>query len=231
MSIRKWTFVLGFSLFLTFSFASQVSADDPIYLPLVSNPPPPPGVYLMTNHSYYRSGAYLYVVGEVWNLSGGPVGSQRVNADFYDSQGKLLATDYSYTHLDEAANGVKSCYSILLPEPAGWARYKLSGTYRQVSQDRIPALRVFNHSGSINSNGWYQVIGEVENIDSRRVTFVQPVVTLYDASNTVIDCDFTFVNSNSLNPGQVSAFEETLLSRDDYTDAHHYRIEISGNPQ
>jgi hypothetical protein len=46
----------------------------------------------------------------------------------------------------------------------------------------------------------------------------------------VVGCDFTFVNSTDLNPGQSSAFDMQFVGRN-YNDVASHRIQIDGNVQ
>jgi len=70
----------------------------------------------------------------------------------------------------------------------------------------------------------------VRNDHGTRVDFVSPVGTVYNAAGKVVGCDFTYVNSTDLDPGQSSSFEMTFLGRD-YSDVTSYQLQVDGNPQ
>jgi len=76
--------------------------------------------------------------------------------------------------------------------------------------------------------GWYEIIGLVRNDSDRLVQFVSPVATLYDASGMARDCDFTYVNSTDLDPGQSSSFDMLSTGRD-FSDITSYRIQVDGD--
>lgn len=95
----------------------------------------------------------------------------------------------------------------------------------------FPSLTVLSHSGSPGQIGDYEIIGQVRNDGATQVRFVQPVATLYNASGTVLGCDFTYTSTTDLNPGQTSSFEINVIGRGSYTDVATYRLQVDGNVQ
>lgn len=51
---------------------------------------------------------------------------------------------------------------------------------------------------------------------------------MFNSTGKVIGCDFTYVNSTHLDPGQTSAFDLTFIGRD-YADAATYRVQVDGD--
>jgi hypothetical protein len=117
----------------------------------------------------------------------------------------------------------------LIPEPSGWSYYEFEAPTYDTDGQPLPNLTVFNDSGSYDPTfNWYKIIGQVRNDEVVLVTYVSPVGTIYTSSGTVVGCDFTYVNSTDLNPGQTSSFEMTFYTRD-YSDVTSYRLQVDGN--
>lgn len=211
-----------------------------VYLPYISRQEPPtptpttvpPGVYILSNHSsYVDSIDYLHIVGEVQNNTANHLRFVKITANIFNSSGQLLDTDFTYIYLDNLPAGDRTCFDILLEEPAGWSYYEFEAPTYRTDGEPLPNLTVFNDSGSYNSTfGWYEIIGQVRNDHGTRVEYVSPVGTVYNASGVVVGCNFTYVNSTHLDPGQTSSFEMTFSGRD-YADVTSYRLQVDGNPQ
>ena len=94
-------------------------------------------------------------------------------------------------------------------------------------------MTVYNDNGTYNpDDGSYRILGFVRNDNDVRVRYVRPIATLYNASGTVVECSYTYVNSTHLDPGQSSSFELTFSGwYRDYADVASYRIQVDGNPQ
>jgi hypothetical protein len=190
------------------------------------------GVQILPNHSYYVDSIdYLHIVGEVQNNTGNHLRFVKITADVFSSTGQLLDNDFTYIYLDSLPPGAKTCFMILLPKPAGWSYYQFEAPTFWTDGKLLSNLVVSNDSGSYNSTyGWYEIIGQVRNDHGVRVQYVSPVGTIYDASARVVGCDFTYVNSTHLDPGQTSTFKLTFSGRN-YSDVASYRLQVDGSPQ
>ena len=206
-----------------------------VYLPHVSKEeltPTPLGVHILSNHSsYVDSIDYLHIAGEVQNNTTNHLRFVKITANIFSGSGQLLNTDFTYIYLDNLPASDRTCFHIALEEPAGWSYYEFEAPTYRTDGEPLPNLTVFNDSGSYNSTfGWYEIIGQVHNDQGTRVEFVSPVGTVYNASGVVVGCDFTYVNSTHLDPGQTSSFEMTFSGRD-YADVTSYQLQVDGNPQ
>ncbi|MFQ6058643.1 MAG: FxLYD domain-containing protein [Anaerolineae bacterium] len=191
----------------------------------------PADVYVLSNHSHYVDSInYLHVIGEVYNNTANHLRYVKITANFFNSSEQLVDTGFTYTYLDNLPAGVKTCFHILLAEPAGWSYYEFEAPSYWTDGEPLPNLTVFNDSGSYDPTfGWYEIVGQVRNDHGSRVEYVSPVGTVYNASGTVVGCDFTYVNSTHLDPGQTSSFKMTFGGRD-YADVVSYRLQVDGNP-
>lgn len=191
----------------------------------------PTGVVVLNNHSVYTSSTgSLHVVGEVYNGTNRAIDFVRVSVNlFYGAQ--LVATDYSYTPLDDVLPGSHTCFDILITNPPAYTNYVFEPPTYSSSTATALALTPIGESGSIDSSGDYHILGQVRNDTGRQVDFVQAVGTLYNAGGTVLDCDYDFVNSTNLTPGQTSAFDIEFFSRSSYADVASWQLQIGGNPK
>ncbi len=191
-----------------------------------------PSVNIPANHSsYVDSIDYLHIVGEVQNNTANNLRFVKITANIFGSSGQLLATDFTYIFLENLPAGDRTCFHLLVDEPAGWSHYEFEAPAYWTDGEPLPNLTIFNDSGAYDSTfGWYEIIGQVRNDHGTRVEYVSPVGTLYNAHGTVVGCDFTYVNSTHLDPGQTSSFESIFIGRD-YADVTAYRLQVDGNPQ
>lgn len=186
---------------------------------------------MLTNDSHYvDSVAYLHVVGEVQNNTNRNLRFVKVSAAFYDSNGGLVDTEFTYTSLEILPKHDKTCFHLLLPEPANWSYYEFANVEYRDDAESPPDLAISNHSGSYNSTfGWYKIIGKVTNNEADRLEYVSPVGTVYNNTGTVLGCAFTYVTGTHLDPGQTSTFEMNFVGRD-FKGVKIYRLQADGNP-
>lgn len=191
-----------------------------------------PSVAIYPNHSFYVDSIdYLHIVGEVQNNTSNNLRFVKIAANLFSSSSQLLATDFTYIYLDNLPAGDRTCFHLLVEEPAGWSHYEFEAPTYWTDGEPLPNLTIFNDSGAFDPTfGWYEIIGQVRNDHGTRVEYVSPVGTLYNVHGTVIGCDFTFVNSTHLEPNQTSSFEAIFSGRD-YPDVAAYRLQVDGNPQ
>jgi hypothetical protein len=188
-----------------------------------------PVLGILDNHSTYTTVLdSLYIVGEVQNNSASNIRFVRVNADLFNSNQSLVDTDFGYTYLDVLPPGTKTCFAVLFFDaPEHWSTYRLSGTFL-AGGEYAPNLVLFDVSITEDTFGYPKILGQVRNDGSETARYVQLVATLYNSAGTVIDCDFTYVNSTHLSPGQTSSFEFSYFS--DHTKNYSsYRVQVQGS--
>jgi C1A family cysteine protease len=194
--------------------------------------PPTTGVYVRPNHSFYIDiFGYLNIVGEVENNTAHHLWSVGITANVFNSSGKLLDNGFNYIYLDNLPTGDKTCFCISLEEPTNWSYYEFEPPSYWTDGEPLPNLTVLNDSGYYDPFwGGYEIIGQVRNDHGARVEDIFLVGTLYNASNIVMDCDFTYIDAIYLDPGQASPFEMTFFWRD-YANVTSYRLQVDGSPQ
>lgn len=192
---------------------------------------PPNTVAILPTYTWYKSkySETLYVVGEVQNTTAQAVEYVRIPVNLFDAAGTLVDTDYTYAEIDLIVPGEKACFEIIVFDPPAWSMFQFEPVTFRSTDDALPALSVSDINAGIFRENNYRVLGQVRNHDIQRITYVQPIITLYDAAGMVLDCGSTFVQSTDLNPGQTSAFKLTFYSRTTYNDVATYRIAVDGN--
>jgi hypothetical protein len=174
---------------------------------------------------------YLHIVGEVQNNTGDHIRFVKIIANFFNSNGQLVDTDYTYIYLDNLPAGDKTCFDISLPEPSNWSYYEFEVPTYSTNGEPLPNFTVLNDSGSYEAtDGSYKVIGQVRNDHGLRVENADTVITLYDGDGTTVGCGLTSVNNTRLNPDETSSFERRFFDRD-YSDVASHRIQVDGNVQ
>lgn len=185
---------------------------------------------ILPNHtSYVDSIDYFNIVGEIRNNTTHHLRFVKINANLFNSNGRLIDTDFTYIWLDNLPPGEKTCFELSFSNSTGASYYRFESPTYRTDGTPWPNLSIYNHSGSYDSRfGWYEILGFVRNNSNRQVTYVTPVGTVYNGAGKVIGCDFTYVNSTDLAAGQSSAFNLTFLGRD-YSDVASYRLQVDGN--
>lgn len=191
-----------------------------------------PTPVVLANHSFYYFFGDLYVVGEVQNS--GEIGLEWVSvpANLFNGDEQLIDTGTGYAELSVLPPGDKTCFQFWFDVWDGWSHYEFEmPTYYSISSDQLQNMTVHGDNGTYDSGyGWYRVLGFIRNDNETQVEFVKPIVTLYNASGTVIGCGSTFVSSTHLDPAQSSSFELNFTGRD-YIDVASYRVQVDGSLQ
>jgi hypothetical protein len=175
-------------------------------------------VIVLTNSSWGPdAGGFEHIVGEVQNSGTENAEFVEVDFNFYNSSNTLLSTDFTFTDLNVLAPGERSGFTDIFTPPAGYDHYAITGV--QVS----PAVEPVNHNFNTqvtnvftDSGGFQHVVGTVTNNNTTTDTFVEVVFTFRNCSGTVVDTDFTFVNTQNgdLGPSPASASFELIRSSD-----------------
>jgi hypothetical protein len=190
-----------------------------------------PTPVVLPNHSYFTTSYALYVVGEVQTNGDIGLSGIEVIANLFNGDDQLIDTGTDYVALSVLPPGDKTCFRLGFGEWDVWSYYEFEmPTYYSTSDGHLQNMTVHDDNGTYNpDDGSYRILGFVRNDNDFQVTSVQSIFTLYDASGTVVGCDYTYVSSTNLNPGQSSSFEMTFsgYSRD-YADVASYRVQVDG---
>lgn len=210
---------------------SPTPVPTPLYVPTATAPPAPTGVSLAPHtFTFVDSINYLHVVGEVFNNTDSQIKYVKIVANLFDQGGQLVGTDYTYTLLDNVQAHDRTCFHIIMAQPANWTSYQLEAPTYWTSTSARANLAIVGDSGSfVPTFGWYDVIGQVRNDQGSRVQYVSVVGTVYAADGTTTGCDYSYVSSTHLEAGQTSSFKLQFIGRT-YSDVVAYRLQAEGMP-
>ncbi len=169
-------------------------------------------VEVLTHSSYIDSLGWLNVVGEVQNVGDQPVEYVKISATFYDSSNTVVDTSFTFSDLDVILPNRKSPFDILLFDESQISKvdhYELSVSF-STTVSKQQSLRIISHSSYIDTLGWLNIVGEVENSASGGATYVKVIATCYDESGTVINSGFDI--TNDIDGGQKAPFEILIIS-------------------
>lgn len=152
----------------------------------------------------------IYVMGEVYNGSTGPVEFVEITANFYAANGALLATELGSPDITTIAAGADSPFWIILSDPpAGVASVGL--VVSDYSDDPffpvVTGLTITVSDVYTDDSDLMHIIGTVSNSSATSWDYVQPIVALYDEDGLVIETDYTFTEPQTLDPGETGTFE------------------------
>ena len=197
----------------------------PSAIPAVTGlvPNQPSAVEFQGVTAYVTGAGSHHVVGEVINRSGENLRFVEILASFYDGGGQLIATGSTFAEISVIQPGGAAPFRLVtLDPPPSLADYELRSDY--VTSEAGPlGLDVLGHSASVGDNGRYQISGEVRNPHDFVVRFPEIVATFYNPSHQVVRVEVVFAQQETLQPGEVSAFEIVLA--DPPGDLHHYALQ------
>jgi len=219
---------------------TQTATPKPTLTPTPTYTPTPlptrgPGtdVTILSNHSWYEDELFgdTCVVGEVLNNTGYSIPPVEVRIDFYDENGKTVGTGVGFTELSNLPATDKTCFKACLEDAPEWSTYQFQlPIYELIGEPAAEGLTILDHTGAYDpDSGNYSIVGRVLNTGDSRARVVEVIGTLYDASGTVIGCEWQPVDYMHIDPGQVSFFEIAFLDRD-YSDVDSYRLQVYGEP-
>jgi hypothetical protein len=177
----------------------------------------------------YLSYGYLHIVGEVVNETDDWLEYVKVVATYYDADGKMIGTDYTYTALDMV--GPRDVGVFDLSGDVGGMAADVDSYKLQVEADptsEIPyqdlEVTVFNE---YEDYGYYHLVGEVENTGDLDCEYVEIVAGFYDADGSVVAADFTYTALDVVAAGGSSPFD---LSAGEVPEFDHYKVWVEGMP-
>jgi hypothetical protein len=88
-------------------------------------------------------------------------------------------------------------------------------------------VEILSHVGYVDSTGNYHVVGEVQNVGTQAVTFVQVTATFYDSQNRVVDSRFDLTMLNVLLVERKSPFQIALLDVAESSRVNHYSLKVT----
>jgi hypothetical protein len=166
-------------------------------------------ISILSSSSFKDDLGYFHVVGEVKNNSNDPLNYVEIVSTFYNTEGKVVGTDFTFSEVDILRPQEKSAFDIILDNAA--QSQKVSSYKLSVSGDKTEALPAFLKLNVGDSNiddlGYYHIVGEVTNQGKEKSTYVKVSGAFYDDKGTVVAAAFTFTEPKDLEAGQTAPFE------------------------
>ena len=189
-------------------------------------------VSILSSSQYSTEFGSTYIVGEVRNDLSDVVQYVQIVGRFYDSNGLLIDTDFTYTDLDLLRPGEKSPFSLIVSDESVAQRidsYTLAVNWDPVFADpsaiaAATVLTIQEGEHRINEFGWYEIVGEVVNGGTDDTEFVKVVATFYDETGQVINTDFTYTDPSDIPTGQSAPFELTVTDEDMSDDIQSVKL-------
>lgn len=154
------------------------------------------------------------VVGEVKNVSSGPIDGVQVTVALSDKSGGAVGSQAGPTLLSVIPAGAKASFSIPFTATKA-AVHTVSATVEPdpayVSLNRVP-LTVATKATQILGTD-YEVSGTVVNSSQVPVSFVNVVATFYDTSGNVVGAANDVSGDATVGPGVTSTFGIILLEQ------------------
>ena len=92
---------------------------------------------------------------------------------------------------------------------------------------KADSVTVLSSSAFIDSVGYYHISGEVQNLGSNTVDYVQISATYYDGNNKVVDTDFTYASLSYMQPNDKSPFDIVDIHPTIVPTIDHYNLQVS----
>jgi len=179
-----------------------------------------------TKSATFDSLGYLHIFGEVENIGSQTYEYVKITGTFYDGGHVVIASEYTFTKLDQVILGQKSPFDLFIMNEATSAEvasYSLSLT-ADITNAKPPGLQILSHSSSIDELGYLEIVGEVRNVRIGSASYVEVIGTFYDQNGTVIGCDYTFTDPSDLSGGQTAPFKMTFMYESLSTDISTYAL-------
>ncbi len=214
--------------------SNTVSPAIPTFTPSIvppTNTPTPsvPPLEVVAGRDYIRYG-YLHIVGEVINNTDYWYDFVKVVATFYDSDGKVLGSDFTYIELDELpphGKGVFVLSSDVGDAAASVVSYKLQVQGNQGASPPYTDLNV-RVDREYSQYDYYHIVGEVTNTGDLDCEFTKIVAGFYDAEGNIIGADFTYAELDRIPAKGSSPFDLAMGDLDDGYD--HIEVWVQCHP-
>lgn len=151
------------------------------------------------------SGQYVYLVGEIENISEETLGILTVKVMGYNRQGEIFETEEAQALLQQVAPGAKAPFSMAM-DAREIERYEIEVTGAAVEQAPTYQIEVVNADQTEPKSGYVWYEGEISNTGTVGVDHVRVIAVLYDQEGKVVEATNQDLDGQ-LAPGATSAFK------------------------
>mgnify|MGYP001765487739 CR=1 FL=1 len=185
---------------------------------------------ILSKDSYTDSTGTFHAIGELQNTGSQAADYVKVVVTLYDSAGKVVGTDFTYTEIDTVLAGQKSPFEVLELDNSVVSKmhdYELAIADANVTTTApYRAFTILSQSHSVDITGSYHVVGEVRNTGTQSATYVKVVATFYDSAGDVVATDFGYTDPSTLAAGQTAPFEIIVLSQTQSAKISTYELQV-----
>ena len=104
-------------------------------------------------------------------------------------------------------------------------------SYLPLSVYAAPQVEILpNHTSFLDSIGYFNVVGEVQNSGDQAANYVGVTATLYNIDNEVISTSFNYIGLSVLLPGCKSPFRVEYVNVGQSALVDHYSLEVEFTP-
>lgn len=90
----------------------------------------------------------------------------------------------------------------------------------------VSEVDILTHKGFLYYDGFYHVVGEVENTGEQAVNSMKITATFYDSDDAMIATEFNYTCINVLLPKRKSPFEVIVANTTQAEKVHHYSLTV-----
>lgn len=193
---------------------AATATQEPTNTPAPTATPTPVPLMINVGRDYVSSsGNYYHVVGEIVNESEQWYDFVRIVGSFYDEEGALIGTDFTYIELETLPPNDVGVFdlSINIQEIGrDIDSYELHVEYDVTTPSYQDIEANVSNEYFSSSGNYYHLVGEARNTGTTDCEFVKIVGALYDADETVLSVDFTYTELDIVPAGGASPFDLSL---------------------
>jgi hypothetical protein len=207
----------------------------PMFLLSICLPLKAQTVMVLPGYSHYvNSMGTLHIIGEVRNSTLSNLRFVKVTAVLRNSLGTALASDFTYTCLNNLPAGQKTCFDLMIANPPeGWTSCEFSPVEYWLDGSALPNVTIINSAGTSYSLPWarYEIVGELQNTNQTRLEYIQVVGSLYGNTGIPLSCEYASADSMHLEPLAKSTFGVNYTGLSSYSGVASYLLQVDGIPK
>jgi hypothetical protein len=167
------------------------------------------GLSILSTAAFTDSLGRYHIVGEIQNNLQSAIDYVEITATYYNDSNVEVGTWMAFTELDVVDPGVKASFYVVYSDTAVVPQihnYTLEITY-QTASPKPQGLKIVSNSSYMDEDGDMHVTGEIQNLQTKKATYVTAIATFYDAEGTVVDVQATYTQPWTLLPNQTAPFD------------------------
>ncbi|MCX8151274.1 MAG: FxLYD domain-containing protein [Candidatus Bathyarchaeota archaeon] len=173
--------------------------------------------YVPQNYGYYAMPGNLVVVGEIQNVGSSVIDFVRLEGIAYTTDGEPQAAAYSIAFVNNLLPQQKAPFYMLFNEMSTlsgnltWIPLLDHVSFRVILADetdvrQYDGLKIVANTSYVDNNGYYNVVGYLQNVGSQQSGKVWVTGTFYNATGAVIGTGFTNYLANYTAPNESIQF-------------------------